>query len=117
MIFALAGDGSTLFCLLSEKDVQGMRTGTTRFVDHHQIGEATFNRVVISLHKTDAEAMKLMQDAGHAHLVKNLVHPEPEKGEAKCAGCNGIMRLDLLFEGQCVCCWADQAKKARIAAN
>ena len=117
MIFVLAGDNESLFILLSEKDLPVLRQGNTKFVDHHQIGAKTFKRVVFSLSPSDQDSLEMLKKAGHAHLAMNLVHPEPEKAEARCDGCKGIMLHSSLQEGKCICCWRDEAKKLRVAAN
>lgn len=117
MIFVLAGDNESLFVILSEKDLPVLRQGNTKFVDHHQLGAKTFKRVVFSLSKSDQDSLDMLKKAGHANLAMSLVHPEPEKAEARCGGCQGIMFHHLLHDGKCICCWADEAKKLKIASN
>lgn len=122
MIFALGNDGVVLFCMLSEQDIGQMRTGVTKFVDERQLGERTFQRVVISLHKTDAEALRLLKQQLTVQQRKELEQqglkgPEPTVGEAKCIGCQGINPIESLFEGRCICCWAAKAKKLESQSN
>jgi len=103
MIFVSGKDGS-MFLMLSEADIEIMRQGNTKFVDERQTGGVTFNKVVLSLHKTDEEAVKILRSAGH--FVPNpekLPKVEPKGEETRCKGCNCITQVVL--EGRCIVCW------------
>jgi hypothetical protein len=116
MIFVAAGDGETVFLMLSEQDVAGMRAGSTRFVDERQTGGLKFSRAVLSLSKSDVESLKLIRQAGHA-VDHPLVEPGPGPAESRCAGCNGLIATPLMFEGKCTVCWATLAKQLQTARN
>ena len=115
MVFVLAKNEPALFVMLSESDVSGMRAGSTRFVDKRQLKGATFDHVIVSLHKSDTEALETLRTAGYR--VPQLVNPEPVPGEGRCDACNGCIATPLLFEGRCTICWATEAKAARVARN
>lgn len=112
MIFVLAKDQPVLFVMLTEADAQSMREGRTQFVDNRQLGNKTFNRVIISLHKNKQEILASLRQAGH-YVDENLftsVMPE-EATEGRCEACDGCIAKYLLFEGKCTVCWATLAKK------
>lgn len=107
MIFILAENEPTLFIMLVRDDLPDLHKGLTKFVDPRHIGDKMFNRVIVSLHKNKAEIMKLL---GAKMDGKEFVEAGAIQGESKCAGCSGTMPAHLLFEGKCICCWANQAK-------
>jgi hypothetical protein len=109
MIFATAADEPAVFLMLSEDDVVQMREGRTKFVDRRATGGATFKKVILSLHKTNDEAIALLRKYGHAR-GEPVTH-EPLAGEGQCVSCKGIMAPASLFEGKCIVCWAMEAKK------
>ncbi len=116
MIFVAAEtNNETIFLMLSEQDIQTMRNGSTKFIDERQTGGISFKRVVLSLSKTDTEALECIRQAGYR--VPQLKNPEPVAGESRCKGCEGLMQTWQLFEGQCIVCWATQCKKLRVASN
>lgn len=112
MIFVTGKDGS-MFLMLSEKDIETMRAGNTKFVDERQTKGVTFNRVILSLHKTDEEAVAILRGAGHAVPPPgDLEKPMPRAHEVRCPGCDGIIDNGSIFEGRCIVCWANAAKNA-----
>lgn len=117
MIFLLAKDLPALFLMLSEKDIGIMRPGRTLFVDQRQLGGRTFDRVILSLGKTDAENLELVQKAQPGMDMREFVSPEPARAEARCKGCEAIVEACTLFEERCIVCWATEAKKLRTARN
>lgn len=118
MIFALTADQTGLFLFLSEEDVIQMRKGSTKFVDQRSLGDATFSQVILSLHKSDSATMEMLKKFGHAQTAKIVGEPQPKANEGRCNGdCRGTMPLEQLYEGRCIVCWADEAKKSRIARN
>lgn len=117
MIFVLAEKAPVLFLMLSEQDIHTMRPGRTLFVDQRQLGGRTFDQVILSLHKTDAEALEEIRLSGAPARSKTLKLPEPAADETVCDGCKAIVKTYLLLDGRCITCWADEAKKARIGRN
>lgn len=118
MIFVAAANEPTMVLMLTEKDVLNMRGGRTVFVDKRQTGGYKFDRVVISLHKTDKEALDVVRRSGHgASIPEQFTAPEPTKGEGRCEACNGCIAEPLLFEGKCTQCWAELAKKLQTQRN
>ena len=114
MIFVQALDG-TMFLMLSEKDVQGLRQGQTRFVDGRQLGQETFSRVIVSLNKTDTESLELIRQAGHH--VPQLKVADPAPNETPCIGCGGLIETCQLFQYKCITCLAFEVKKLRLESN
>lgn len=116
MIFVMAANEPTVFLMLAESDVKTMREGRTTFVDQRQLQGHTFNRVVLSLHRSDTEALETIRQAGHR--VEQLAVPEPGPKERRCTGgCNGIVATKLLFEDRCAPCWAQLAKSLQTGSN
>jgi hypothetical protein len=120
MIYAMATDG-TLLVMLNEKDVSTMRQGNTTFVDERSLKGASFTRIVLSLHKTDQSALEMLKSVNPTAkkaLEKGMVpEPEPNIGETRCIKCRGVMAIETLFEGKCICCWAAQAKQIEAQSN
>jgi hypothetical protein len=109
MIFVTGKDGS-MFLMLSEKDIEIMRQGNTKFVDERQTGGIPFNRVVLSLHKTDEEAVAILKQAGHyVPNREDMRAASPRKNESLCKGCNGIIDNGSLMDGICIVCWRKMA--------
>jgi hypothetical protein len=104
-----------LFVFLLWDDIPDLRKGLTKFVDHRHIGDKTFNRVVISLHKNKREVEDLLAGLKGTE-GKTWVEGQPQPGESICKGCKATMRTETLFEGKCIVCWATEAK-AGMAAN
>jgi hypothetical protein len=67
-----------------------------------------FNGVVISLHKTNEAAVEMLKSIGAPHTT--IAEHQARPSEATCDGCKGTMRPEQLFEGKCICCWAEKAK-------
>ncbi len=110
MIFALGLKKPILFCMLNEQDVNDMRGGRTRFVDERQLEGKTFTGVIISLHKTNEEAVEVIRSAGYDPYSIPLVEPQPRVPvEARCVGCKGIMDAITLLDGKCPMCWREMA--------
>ena len=110
MIFVQAAKEPTMILMLAEKDVQSMRQGRTLFVDERQTCGTRFNKVVLSLAKTDQESLALIRQAGY-DTSKLGPQAEPTLGEARCNECQGCIAAALMFEGKCTVCWATLAKK------
>lgn len=118
MIFALAKKEPALFVFLTEQDVKTLRTGHTLFVDQRQLKGAMFDRVILALNKTDGATMAMLKSAKNGmNLPPMGAAPEPNPGQYRCPGCDGIKTVADLFDGKCIVCWATEAKKARIANN
>ena len=109
MIFVAGKDGS-MFLMLSEKDIEIMRQGNTKFVDERQTGGVPFNRVVLSLHKNDEEAVGILKKAGHyVPDQQDMRGAEPHKHESRCKGCNGITETVSMLDDICIICWRKMA--------
>lgn len=113
MIFVAAANEHTVVLMLSEQDVITLREGRTLFVDERATKGATFKNVILSLHKTNEEALATLRAAGHS-TPSSLITHEPLPSESRCSGCNGLLPTPSLFEGQCTVCWATEAKKYRL---
>jgi hypothetical protein len=109
MIFVIAKNEPTCFLLLSEKDLKSMRGNRTLFVDQRATGGAKFNKVILSLHATDEEAMMVVSQGRDLYDIRQH---EPAPGEVKCPGCGRLGASDSMLEDKCVYCWAAIAKKA-----
>jgi hypothetical protein len=111
MIFVTAGDGRSVMLMLSEQDVNNMRSGRTVFVDERQAKGATFSRIVLSLHKTNEVALDVIRRSGHkVPPLESLEIPTPvAPAEGRCDGCQGIMDLASLHKGKCIVCWEELA--------
>lgn len=109
MIFVSCKDG-TMVLMLAEKDIEIMRQGNTKFVDERQTGGIEFNKVVLSLHKTDEEAAALLKEAGHyVPDRKDMRAAEPRNHEARCKGCGGITDYASMLDWRCIVCWRNMA--------
>jgi hypothetical protein len=115
MIFVAAATEPTIILMLAEADIQAMREGRTQFVDSRQTGGLKFDRVALSLHRTNEDALALLKGAGHD--MSNLPSPVPTAKEGRCDDCKGCIAVELLFEGKCNVCWATLAKKLMTASN
>ncbi len=113
MIFALGTNTPpSLVVMLSESDVADkLRPGNTLYVDPTLLKGNLFGEVILSMHKTDQDAIDLLQ--GKFPEVKGMKPQtrEPRTHEARCSGpCKGVMPFAQLFEGKCIVCWSRQAK-------
>lgn len=109
MIFVLSTDGA-LVVMLAEKDVFSMRQGRTQFVDQRQLKGATFDRVILSLHRDDQAALEVIRRAGHGDKLGDLAPPQPTPEEARCKQCAMIVQPYMIHEGMCIVCWSSEAK-------
>lgn len=115
MIFALAGKVPAIFVMLTEADVSGLRKGETRYVNQQHLKGAKFEEIILSLHKTDEDAIALL---GQADMIRqHLENPGPRPGEIACPKCSASSKVEAIYEDKCVLCWAAEAKKARINRN
>jgi hypothetical protein len=117
MIFLVAANEPTLFVMLSEQDVASMRQGRTTFVDKRALGKYTFDRVVLSLSKTDNDSIALLNKAGHKVDVEKAAVHSTDPGESVCKGCAGLIKTESMFEDKCIVCWAAEAKNKRTSSN
>jgi hypothetical protein len=117
VIFATAVKEPAVFIMLSEQDVKSMRDGRTLFVDERATKGATFKKVILSLHRTDQEAIKLVETAQGRPMADQLVTHEPRADDVQCTGCLAMSPYWRLFEEKCIICWATEAKKLRIGNN
>jgi hypothetical protein len=46
-----------------------------------------------------------------------ITAPDPRPHETRCAGCQGLVATETLFEGRCIICWATEAKRRRVESN
>lgn len=113
MIFIAASNEPTMMILLTDQDVADMRGGRTKFVDQRATKGFKFDKVVISVHKNQAEIEDIIRRAGHGPLLQNMPSHEPKPPEGQCEGCNGIMPEPLLLEKKCVACWRESAEQYR----
>jgi len=109
MIFIAASSEPTMVLMLTEQDFNDMRGGRTKFVDRTATKGFKFDKVVLSLHKNQAEIEDVIRKAGHGKLLQNMPSPQPEPQDGKCEGCNGIMKEYLLLKGKCIMCWRESA--------
>jgi hypothetical protein len=109
MIFAAAQTEPVMFLLLTEKDVRDLRAGHTKFVDVTATGGLLFSKVIVSLHATNEEAIRLVEQYGFESGTP-VREPQPLEGETRCSICRGIMKAEQLFEERCIVCWATAAK-------
>jgi hypothetical protein len=110
MIFLAAATEPTVFLMLTEQDLNDMRGGRTKYVDKTATGGATFDRIVVSVHRNQAEIEDMLRRAGHGALLKGMASLKPTKVQEVCAGCKGNMDASMLLDGMCVACWRDSAK-------
>lgn len=115
MIFATALDKPAMFLMLTAEDVQTLREGRTLFVDERATKGHLFNHVILSLHKTQDEALRLLKTGQNEYQA--LTRHEPRDAESVCSCCAGIMLASSLFEDCCIVCWAMRAKKLEREAN
>lgn len=108
MIFVTGQDGS-MFLMLAEKDIEIMRQGNTKFVDERQTGGKPFTKAVLSLHKSDEEAVALLRGVGHAINPQELKKAEPRVHETFCKGCKCITEKCSLLDEYCIICWRNMA--------
>ena len=112
MLF-LAADKKTVFLMLTEADLNDMRGGRTKFVDEDVTKGLAFTRVILSLHKNQAEIEDLLKKAGHGALLKGMPSPVPNPQEGTCEGCQGIMPEASMLDGRCIACWRELARLKR----
>jgi hypothetical protein len=118
MIFAAGVKEPTMFIMLCEQDVAEMRQGRTTFVDERATSGAKFNKVIVSLHKTNQEAISLLKNHGFVEgEASTAMQDKVLAGEERCPCCNGVVAKGALFEGRCILCWADRAKKLERAGG
>lgn len=113
MIFVTAKDDRTVFIMLTEQDVNTMRSGRTVFVDERGTKGAKFSRVILSVHKNKEEAIDLIRKSGNKVDGDTLIGPDPKEAEGKCSGCEGIMPQALLLNGKCIACWKESSDHYR----
>lgn len=111
MIFVAASNEPTMFLLLTHDDINTIRDGKrTKFVDARMTGGYSFNKVVISLHKTQNDAEECIRSAGHKLPDGSLTPPGPIPREETCKGCSGLFPLGSTLEGKCIACWSESCK-------
>lgn len=109
MIFVKTLQEDTMFLFLSETDLQHLRQGHTRFVNEEMLENHKFGHIILAYGKTDAETVKMLES--------KIGRPVPDLTKGTCLGCNGVIEESSLFEGQCIVCWATQAKRAKLRLN
>jgi hypothetical protein len=112
MLFIAAATEPTMVLMLTEADCNDMRSGRTKFVDKTATNGKLFDRVVISLHKNQAEIEDVLRAAGHGKLLQGMPSPVPEPEDVTCAGCQGIMKAYLVLDGKCIACWRELGRSA-----
>jgi hypothetical protein len=113
MVFIASENESTVFLLLTEADCNDMRGGRTKFIDQTATRGRKFSKVVVSLHKNQAEIEETIKRAGHGVLLQGMPSPVPQPQEGKCKGCEGIMPESSLLDGRCIACWRESARHGR----
>ncbi len=114
MVFVFADDG-TLCVMLCDKDLRTLRDKHTLFIDQRQLKGGKFNRIVLSLEKTDQDSLELIRQAGHR--VDQLAYPEPAPAESACLGCFGLIATASMLDGKCIACWRAQVKELLLGSN
>jgi hypothetical protein len=118
MIFVLAENTPTLFVFLTSEDASKLRSGLTLYVDPRMTGDRFFSEVILSQGTTKEEIVAQIRAVQpNAKIPAHLPEPPPREGEIKCSGCSGSNAPHMLFDGQCICCWAKEAKQFRTASN
>ncbi len=117
MIFAAAEKEPAMFLFLSEKDIQDMREGRTKFVDERATKGFAFQKVILAVVKTDQDAIALLQGHAAPEVMANPGLTEKQAGEEQCPRCGAILQKGSLFECLCVVCWATEAKRLRTQSN
>lgn len=110
MIFMGASTEPTMILLLTEQDINDMRGGRTKFVDKTATKGFKFDKVVLSVHKNQADIEDMVRKSGHGKLLQGMPSPVPEPQDGVCLGCNGIMKEYLLLESRCIACWRETAR-------
>lgn len=112
MIFLLAEPDPILMLMLTEADVNDLRTGATKFVDQRQLKGRMFREVHLSLLRDKKAILDALTQAGMRVTEDMLVEPEPDRSrhEAKCQGCGGIKHTKELLAGVCIICWREKAE-------
>lgn len=109
MVFATAKNESTVFLLFSEEDINDMRSGRTKFIDSRHTGGLKFDKIIVSLHKTNEEALKLLNCIKDKDTIYKETQPIGE--EVKCNSCGSITELCYLLEGVCIVCWREKVRR------
>jgi hypothetical protein len=110
VIFALSEEGGYLFVMLTEQDVNDMRGDRTKFVDDRQLEGRSFKAVVVSLHKNHAEIEAVLQQGQALYKLRQAPQAEPNAGQQRCLGCQGLINAELMLDGKCVSCWREAAR-------
>ena len=112
MVFIGASNEPTMILMLTNQDVNDMRGGRTKYVDKTATKGFLFDKVVISVHKNQAEIEDIIRASGHGKvLAGELPSVQPSAEQVVCSGCNGNMLAYLVVEGKCTACWAESAKR------
>lgn len=118
MMFVMPETQPTLMLLLTYEDEMKLRSGLTLYVDKRATGGRFFDQVVLSLHKTKDEIVKMIRTAAPgAKIPDHLPEPPPRPDEFRCESCQGSHPPNQLFEDTCMVCWATEAKRSRRMSN
>lgn len=117
MIYVAAANEPTMIILLSDKDIEGLKSGQTRFVDERTTQDYRFSKCVVGYAKTDEDARTMIGMSNAEFQKRATGKPLPRGFEKQCDICDGIMLPSQMFEGRCITCWASQAKKLRQLLN
>jgi hypothetical protein len=113
MMFIAAAYESTMMLLLTEQDVNDMRSGRTKHVDKTATKGQKFDKVVISVVKDHEAAKDILRQAGHGKLLEGIAPSVPEPPMVRCQGCGADMPAPELLAGHCIICWKEKADHYR----
>lgn len=113
MIFVTSADKPQMFVILTEQDVNNIRSQRTLTVTRQSTKGYMFNELVIGYGRNKKEIGKIFLAAGHKVNLEELPNPPPVPGEVKCKDCDGSMPAYLLIEGSCIICWKEKAEYYR----
>lgn len=127
MIFVAAKEEPTLVVLLSEQNVNDMRTGRSCFIERGQLKGHRFDKLILGLAKTDEQALamvkatvrpgQLIPDLGALAQVRQA--ELSAAGKEECPGCKAMCERGTVIAGSllsrptarmCVSCWIETAR-------
>lgn len=118
MLFAMMSNRPVLAVFLTGQDTVTLREGHTLFIRPEQTAGAYFNEILISQHKTKDEVVALIRQLDPSAVIpEHMDPPAPYEGEMRCEGCEGVTSPAYAFEGRCIVCWANEAKRFRAQSN
>lgn len=119
MIFlATLGEPPGLFCFITEKDFNFMRSSEqTVNVWPQQLGGHLYQCLTLAYASDDEAAKQIIVKAGHGNLLKGAASPTPTPDQEQCEGCASIMGCDQIYKGRCVGCWYRECLRLKSEKN